>query len=90
LAWRIEFSATAEKQLKKIDRRWQMMILDYLEDEISVLDDPRAKGKGLTGDKKSFWRYRVGDYRIICQILDKELVIVALMIGHRRKIYGDH
>ena len=89
MAWSVELTATAEKQLKKLDRKWQGIILDYLEDEIASLSDPRSRGKGLLGDRKGIWRYRVGDYRILCQILDAELVIVAVTIRHRRDVYGD-
>jgi len=67
LAWNVELTATAEKQLKKLDRKWQGIILDYLEDEIADLSDPRSRGKGLVGDRKGIWRYRVGDYRILCR-----------------------
>ena len=89
MVWSVEFTATAEKQLKKIDRKWQGVILDYLEDEIAGLNNPRSRGKGLAGDKKGIWRYRVGDYRILCQILDAELVILAVTIGHRKDVYVD-
>lgn len=89
MAWNVELTATAEKQLKKLDRKWQGIILDYLEDEIASLSDPRSRGKGLVGDRKGIWRYRVGDYRILCQILDPELVIVAVTIRHRKDVCGD-
>ncbi|MFP4409127.1 MAG: type II toxin-antitoxin system RelE family toxin [Alkalispirochaetaceae bacterium] len=89
MAWTIELTATAEKQLKKLDRKGQGFILDYLEDEVAGLSDPRSRGKGLVGDRKGIWRYRVGDYRILCQIIDAELVIVAVTIRHRRDVYGD-
>jgi mRNA interferase RelE/StbE len=89
LAWNVELTATAEKQLKKLDRKWQGIILDYLEDEIAGLSDPRSRGKALVGDRKGIWRYRVGDYRILCQIMDTELVIVAVTIRHRKDVYGD-
>jgi mRNA interferase RelE/StbE len=89
LAWNIEFLETAKKQLRKVDKHWQKAILDYLEYDISPLIDPRARGKAkaLVGDKRGLWRYRVGDYRIICEIKDSELVIAAVTIGHRREIY---
>jgi mRNA interferase RelE/StbE len=87
LAWTIDFSGTAERQLKKLDRQWQRAILDYLEDEIAPLDNPRQRGKALVGDKKGLWRYRINDYRVICQILDTELVILALAIAHRKDVY---
>lgn len=85
--WKIEFLATATRQLRKIDKRWQSSILDYLEDEIAKLEDPRTRGKALHGEKRGLWRYRVGNYRIICEILDDQLVIAAIMIGHRKDIY---
>ena len=87
MAWDVELTPTALKQLKKIDRKWQSEILDYLEDEIAVLDDPGSRGKPLSHDKNGLWRYRVGDYRIICQILDEEYVLVAVTIGHRKKVF---
>jgi mRNA interferase RelE/StbE len=87
LAWNVELSATAEKQLRKLDRQWQTAILDYLEDEIAPTPDPRSKGKALVGDKKGLWRFRVADFRIICEIQDTQLVILAVAIGHRKNVY---
>ena len=80
MGWSVNFSLTAIKQLKKIDKKWQAKILDFLEDEIIKTDDPKIKGKLLTGDKKGLWRYRIGDYRIICDIRYNELVILALTV----------
>jgi mRNA interferase RelE/StbE len=77
LAWDVEFLDTAKRQLRKIDKTWQTAILDYLEDEIAPLQDPRSRGKALVGDKRGLWRYRVGDYRILCEIRDTELVITG-------------
>ena len=88
MAWSVEFLDTAKRQLRKIDKTWQAAILDYLEDEIAPLQNPRCRGKALVGDKRGFWRYRVGDYRILCEIRDTELVITAVAIGHRREVYG--
>ena len=85
--WRVEFLATAKRELKKLDKRWQLAILDYLEDEIAALENPRSRGKALVGDKQGLWRYRVADYRIICEIHDAELLIVAVTIGHRKNVY---
>lgn len=89
MAWSVELTATAEKQLKKLDRKWQALILDYLEDEIAPLANPRTRGKALGGDKKGLWRYRVGDYRILCQILNAKVLIVVVTIAHRKKAYKD-
>lgn len=87
MVWRVEFLATAKRQLRKLDRPWQSAILDYLEDEIAPLADPRSRGKALVGDKRGLWRYRVGDYRIVCEIQDEQLVIAAVLIGHRSTVY---
>lgn len=86
MVWNVEFLESAKRQLRKIDKRWQSAILDYLEDEIAPLEDPRSRGKALVGDKRGLWRYRVGYYRILCEIRDAELIIAAITIGHRRDI----
>jgi len=87
LAWSVEFSQTAKRQLRKLDRQWQAKILDYLDDEIATLEDPRTRGKALVGDKGGLWRCRIGDYRIVCSIEDEILTILVLEAGHRRQIY---
>ena len=74
MAWTIEYSAKAVKELKKIDKKAASTIIDYLND-IAQQEDPRSKGKALKGDKRQFWRYRVGNYRILCSIEDEELEI---------------
>jgi len=87
LAWNVELTKTAENQLRKLEKKWQITILDYFEDDISTLDNPRLRGKALTGDKKDLWRYRLGDYRIICDIRDEQLVLLAVTIGYRKDVY---
>ena len=87
IVWRVDFLESAKRELKKLDKRWQLAILDYLEDEIANLENPRSRGKALVGDKQGLWRYRLADYRIICEIQDSELVIVAVTIGHRKNVY---
>ena len=87
MVWRIEFLATAKHELKKLDKRWQIAILDYLEDEIAGLENPRSRGKALVGEKQGLWRYRVTDYRIVSEIQDVELVIVGITIGHHKNVY---
>ena len=86
MAWNVDFTATAKKQLIKMDKKWQSKILDYLEDEVATLENPQSKGKALVGDKKGLWRYRVGDYRIICDIIDNEVVILVVIVGHRKNV----
>lgn len=86
MAHNLEFRDTAAKQLRKLDRPTARSILDYL-DRTVALDDPRSRGKGLTGELSGYWRYRVGDYRILCRILDSEVVVVALEVSHRSAAY---
>ncbi|MGI2185340.1 type II toxin-antitoxin system RelE family toxin [Shewanella oncorhynchi] len=70
-----------------MDKQNAKRILDFLEQRIAILDDPRTSGKPLKGDLGIFWRYRVGDYRVLCDIQDDKLVILAALIGHRKEIY---
>lgn len=84
MVWTIEISAKAKKELSKIDRAWALKIKNYL---VDVSSDPRRKGKPLSGNKKGFWRYRVGDFRVLCRIEDERLVVLVVNIGHRRAIY---
>ena len=87
MAWNVEFTATAEKQLKRLDKKWQAVILDYLEDKVASLEDPRDRGKSLFRDKKGLWRYRIGNYRAICKIEDDKMLVIALATGHRKDVY---
>lgn len=83
---KVVYLAKPRKQLAKLDNSVKKRILDYM-DEIANLSDPRSKGKMLVGDLKGFWRYRVGDYRLICRIHDEELEILVVEVGHRKEIY---
>lgn len=83
----IRFSAHALKQLKKIDRPVAMRIIDYLENKVAQLDEPRQLGKALQGQLANLRRYRIGDYRVIVEIQDEELVVYVVKIGHRKDIY---
>lgn len=85
--WRLEFSKRADKQLSKIDPGVRRVIVSWLLKNIDGCDDPHAHGKGLASNLSGKWRYRVGDYRILCEIHDKELVVLAIEVGHRRSIY---
>lgn len=87
MAWKIEFSKIATKQIKKFDQTHQKEILDYLRNRVMMKHDPRQLGKALVGDKVGLWRYRVRDYRIICRIEDNKLIILVLAVGHRKEIY---
>jgi len=87
LAWTVEVSDFAERQLRKLDRPVRQRILDYLDDRIEGCKNPRHFGEPLKGGRTGLWRYRVGDYRVICQIRDGTLVVLALAVGHRREVY---
>lgn len=86
MAWRIRFSKEADKSLRKLDRQVSARILDELE-EVSRLDDPRTRGKALVGNLAGLWRYRVGDYRVVCDIEDEVLVILVVGVTHRSSVY---
>ncbi len=87
MAQKIKFDPAAEQDLKKLDTQTQRRILKYLNEHIAPLDDPRDVGKQLVDPKfRGYWRYRVGDYRIICGIRDSELRVI--FIGKRDKIYN--
>jgi mRNA interferase RelE/StbE len=87
LAWKVELTDTAAKQLARLDKTQALRITKYMR-RVMMLEDPRDAGKALTGNLRTYWRYRVGDYRVVCEIRDDELVIVAVIIGHRREVYG--
>jgi mRNA interferase RelE/StbE len=87
LAWTIEWSANAGKQLKKLDRAIQSSIVDYIDGRIAPSSNPKHFGKPLHARLKGLWRYRVGDYRIICRIEDDRLVVLVVAIGHRKDVY---
>ena len=82
----VQFSNTALKALKKIDKNTARKIIEYSH-ELEKLKDPRARGKGLKSNLAGLWRYRIGDYRMICEIRDEVLTIMVLKIGHRRDVY---
>ncbi|MEJ2158320.1 MAG: type II toxin-antitoxin system RelE/ParE family toxin [Desulfobacteraceae bacterium] len=88
MAWQIEFTAEAEKQLSKIERQSAKRIIDFLRERIAPAEDPRTAGKALKGVLREFWRYRVGNYRIICKIEDGRLLILVVRVAHRREVYS--
>jgi len=88
LAWRIEITNTAKKQMAKLDRQVQTEIIRYLRERISTDDDPRRFGAPLRKELAGRWKYRVGDYRLICEIQDTKLLVLLLMVGHRSTIYA--
>jgi mRNA interferase RelE/StbE len=87
LAWRIEFTPAAQLECAKLDIQNATRIVKYLKDTVSSCSDPRQRGKGLTENFSVLWRYRVGDYRVICEIRDDHLVVLVVRINHRSSIY---
>ncbi|CCF25259.1 type II toxin-antitoxin system RelE/ParE family toxin [Leuconostoc citreum] len=85
--YRVTFTKQALKQLKKLDKFTQSTIYQWLQKNLDGTDNPRAHGKGLTANHSGEWRYRVGDYRILANIKDDEIIIEVFTIGHRRDIY---
>ena len=85
--WVYRFDQRALKELKKLGRTAQTEIIAYLEERVAGNADPRRFGKGLKSDLAGLWRYRVGDYRILCQIKDRELLVLVVAVGHRKDIY---
>jgi mRNA interferase RelE/StbE len=88
LAWAIEYDASARKDLSRLDKQVARRIVTFMGDRIAKLEDPRSTGAALTGPEfGQYWRYRVGDYRIVCKIQDKKIVVLVLHIGHRREVH---
>lgn len=87
MAWRIEVTPAAVKELRKLDRQVARRIAAYLEELVTSCSDPRQRGQGLTANWAGLWRYRVGDYRVICQLEDELLLVLVVRIGHRSEAY---
>ncbi|MGB9408683.1 MAG: type II toxin-antitoxin system RelE/ParE family toxin [Terracidiphilus sp.] len=87
MAWTIEYAETAKKQLRKLDRAAARRIVDFMDERVALSKDPRSMGKALMGPLGDLWRYRVGDYRVICDIQDGVLTVLVLRIGNRREVY---
>ena len=87
MQWRIEYKQSVVKSVKKLSPEAQRRIRTFLEGRVAALDDPRSQGKALVGER-NIWRYRVGDYRILTEIKDNEIVILVIDIGHRSSIYS--
>ncbi|MCR4594149.1 MAG: type II toxin-antitoxin system RelE/ParE family toxin [Clostridiales bacterium] len=87
MSYSVLTTARFDKEFKKLDGFTQRMVKSWIEKNLIDCDNPRIHGKALTADKKGLWRYRIGDYRLICIIEDDKLIITALNIGHRREVY---
>jgi len=87
MAWSLEFVPQARKDLMKLDRAAATRIVKTLEERIASLSDPRSLGAPLTGEHDGYWRWRIGDYRVIARIQDEKVTILVVRVGHRREVY---
>jgi len=88
MAWKIELSAQVDRDLARFDPQQTKRILKFLHERLAPLDNPRSIGQALHGSRLGeFWKYRVGDYRLICKIEDDRLLVLVLRVGHRKEIY---
>jgi mRNA interferase RelE/StbE len=87
MAWQIDFDPAAQRELDKLDELIRRRILNFLYERVGKLDDPRRIGQRLQGTLSEFWKYRVGDYRLICSLENDRLRVLVLRIGHRREVY---
>jgi mRNA interferase RelE/StbE len=88
MGWKVELSAGADRELSKLDAQHSRRILKFFHERVARLDDPRSIGEALHGSRLGeFWKYRVGDYRLICKIEDDRLLVLVLRVGHRKEIY---
>jgi mRNA interferase RelE/StbE len=88
LVWIIKYTESSSKQLKKLDKQTALRVLDYMDERVAVLADPRSLGKNLKGPKVGeYWRYRVGDIRVICNIVDGQMTVLVIEIGNRSEVY---
>jgi len=87
LKYKVVFSEKAKKQLKKLDKYVYSLIIGWLEKNVNNSENPRLHGKALTENRVGQWRYRIGDYRVICEIEDSKIIVLVLEVGHRKEIY---
>ena len=87
MVWRIEYSDLAARVVRKLDRQQAKRILDYMDHRVATAENPRQLGSALVGDRSGRWRYRIGDYRVICEIIDKRLIVLVVDVGNRREVY---
>lgn len=88
MTWTVEFDNRARKELRKLDANIQKQLLEWLNQNLAGDIDPRAKGTALKGKFRGLWKYRIGDYRIVCQIRDREIVVLIVRITHRKEVYN--
>ncbi|SEA30678.1 mRNA interferase RelE/StbE [Lachnospiraceae bacterium NK3A20] len=87
MSYSVEVTPRFEKEFKKLDRYTQKIIKNWIDKNLEGCDNPRQRGKGLTSNRSGQWRYRIGDYRLICLISDSKLIITAMDVGLRSEVY---
>ena len=88
MVWIDKYTESSSKEFKKLDKQTALRVLDDMDERVAVLADPRSLGQNLKGSKMGeYWRYRVGDIRVICNILDGQMTVLVIEIGNRREIY---
>ncbi len=87
MGWTIDYSNTAREQLRKLDKSLARRIVNYMDERIATLENPRNAGKPLVGALGGLWRYRIGDCRVICDIQDGALRILVVRLGNRSDVY---
>ena len=87
MTWNVEWDDRARRELRQLDRQVQRTILRYFSERIATDDDPRRFGKPLRHELQGLWRYRIGDYRAVCQIENDQLIVLVLAVNHRRQVY---
>ena len=86
--WKLEYTDSALSQLRMLDKQVAKRILDYMDERVVTRANPRELGKALTGPLGELWRYRIGDFRVICQIEDNKLLVLVVRIGSRQSVYN--
>ena len=87
MAWRVEFLPAADKVFGKLDRQQQRRIRQFIEKRIEPAEDSRQLGEGYTGPLKGYWKYRIGDYRLVCDIQEQTKTVLVVAIGDRKEVY---
>lgn len=87
MAWTIEYAESTKVFLRKLDKQQARRIVDYMDERVATLNDPRSTGKALAGPLGGLWRYRVGDFRVVCDIQDGALRVLVIKIGNRKDVY---
>lgn len=89
MQYKVVFTDKAKKELKKMDKHTSTLIIGWIEKNLEGCENPRIHGKSLTSNRSGQWRYRIGNYRLICEIQDNTITILVLEVGHRRNIYDN-